>query len=473
MAINRIYHLDDDPFYGEEFRETLTKAKGHSFQVTTCLTAEELFAAIDEETGPCLIVLDINIGQSSVSGDRLVQKLKQEIPRAIIMMCSDMNDPETVRRCLDLGADDFIFKGLDEGDLVERLAATFAFFQTDRNKDHKPKHFVSSTLDQIKARIPRIINSAISSVHIFGESGTGKELVSELFEEALPSGVPFNRIHCGAIAPTLLESELFGHVKGAFTGASANKVGLIEQANGGWIFLDEVATLTSSAQVALLRVLDNQTIRPVGAAKEKPVAIRILSATNESLPELVEQGRFRMDLWQRLCEATIELAPLRDRMDEFDALVQHFCKTMTLGPFHISAGALDILKRYTWRHGNIRELRNCLRAMTEGAMNKILAPAAIPKHIWESIGEQGRPQRQDDNTIVIPLHSGEHQDYEQLSQILLVELIRVIFSQKGAMSIRQLSQAIAIPRSTLGNRLHKLVQEGHIEDAELKTILKM
>ena len=152
--------------------------------------------------------------------------------------------------------------------------------------------------------------------------------------------------------------------------------------------LDEVATLSSPAQVALLRALENQEIRPVGASKEKKVEVRIISATNESLAQLVEQGKFRADLWQRLCEATIELPPLRDRMEELPTIVNHFCSQMNYGPYSITQEAMSLLKEYDWRRGNIRELRNCLRAMTEGAIEGVLSPASIPKHIWRSIHRQ-------------------------------------------------------------------------------------
>ena len=384
MASISVYHLDDDPFYGEQFKETLLAHTQEDLNIQTFLESSDLLKAIEKESDSCVVVLDIHMGEGAQQGDELVKAIRQNNPRAIIIMCSELNDPETVRHCLSIGADDFLFKGLDEHGLANRIVTAFKFFKNTRSDDSQ-LNFPSTTLSNIEKRIPNIINSAISSVHIYGESGSGKELVSELFEKSLDDNIPFNRIHCGAIAPTLLESELFGHTKGAFTGANTSKVGLIEQANGGWIFLDEVATLSPSAQIALLRVLDNQTIRPVGASKEKEVEIRVLSATNESLPYLVEQGKFRLDLWQRLCEATIELPPLRERMDEFEQLVDYFCKSMAMGPFEVAPSALDILKRYDWKNGNIRELRNCLRAMTEGAINKLLTPASIPSHIWKTI----------------------------------------------------------------------------------------
>jgi DNA-binding NtrC family response regulator len=317
---------------------------------------------------------------------------------------------------------------------------------------------VGATMERIARRIPLILDSAISAIFIGGESGTGKEVVADLIGSALPPETPFIKVNCGAIAPTLLESELFGHVKGAFTGASADKRGLLEAASGGWIFLDEVATLSPSAQVALLRVLENHTMLRVGSTKPVHLDLRVLSATNEPLETLVAEGKFRADLWQRLRETEINLPPLRQRPDEIPALVERFCNKMNGGPYTVSGPAMAVLTSASWRAGNIRELRNCLRAMTEMHVNKLLTPLSIPERLWEDIGEKPETQTQDqaepkpqvllddseDNGIVIPWTYDDKQTYDHLTDLLLLTLTRKVASRNGRLSLRSLAQTIGM-----------------------------
>ncbi len=470
-----LYHLDDDPFYLEELRDKLL-SHNNEMEVYSFTSYRDFLKALKPHDAQVVAVLDINLHEGEMNGQQLVAKIRSQYQDLIIMMCSDLNDPETVSQSLAWGADDFIFKGMDESSLIHHINSLCEYRSnnTQPQYPHQATRFETSSIARIKERIPRIINSAITAVHVHGESGTGKEYVSELFEQTLPPNTPFNRIHCGAISPHLLESELFGHIKGSFTGATTNKRGLIEQADGGWIFLDEVATLSPPAQVALLRVLENQQIRPVGASQEKKVDIRIISATNESLTRLVEQGKFRADLWQRLCEATIELLPLRERMDEFPSIIQYFCNQMNFGPYTITPGTLKLLMQYDWRKGNIRELRNCLRAMTEGAINKTLTPAAIPKHIWQAINPQNPPtvENRTDEMLAIPL-SKNPSSYEYLCQLLLAKLIRHHVKKQGPMSVRQLASALNMPRSTLGTHIKKLKDNSVLNSEEASTLFKI
>jgi DNA-binding NtrC family response regulator len=190
--------------------------------------------------------------------------------------------------------------------------------------------------------------------------------------------VPFVTVNCAALAPTLLEAELFGAVRGAYTGAQTDRRGVFEAAHRGWLFLDEVACLTTTAQAALLRAVENQEIVRVGDTRPIKVNVRILSATNEDLGALVAAGRFRRDLWQRLCETTLILPPLSARRQEIPELIDHLARELPGGPFEVTPVAKRLLADLDWRDGNIRQLRNCLRAMTEHQTNGILCPQAIP-----------------------------------------------------------------------------------------------
>jgi two-component system response regulator PilR (NtrC family) len=203
-----------------------------------------------------------------------------------------------------------------------------------------------------------------STVLIYGESGTGKELVARAIHACSPrGGDPFVSINCGAFPETLLESELFGYVKGAFTGASQNKHGLFEVANGGTIFLDEISEMSVSMQVKLLRVLQERSIRPVGGAQESSIDVRVIAATNKDLRQMVAAGTFREDLYYRVSVIPIQVPPLRERREDVEMLAVHFLKKYAAAAQksiqRIDAPSLAVLRQYAWP-GNVRELENTI-----------------------------------------------------------------------------------------------------------------
>ena len=433
---------------------------------------------------PDLVILDIHVNDPEFTGITLTRETRQSAPDTVILMCSSADDLRTIADCLNADADDFISKMSDKGELSLRVYNSYRLATMKRGVNFTAQPVdkdiprpVGATMERIARRIPLILDSAISAIFIGGESGTGKEVVAP--------ETPFIKVNCGAIAPTLLESELFGHVKGAFTGASADKRGLLEAASGGWIFLDEVATLSPSAQVALLRVLENHTMLRVGSTKPVHLDLRVLSATNEPLETLVAEGKFRADLWQRLRETEINLPPLRQRPDEIPALVERFCNKMNGGPYTVSGPAMAVLTSASWRAGNIRELRNCLRAMTEMHVNKLLTPLSIPERLWEDIGEKPETQTQDqaepkpqvllddseDNGIVIPWTYDDKQTYDHLTDLLLLTLTRKVASRNGRLSLRSLAQTIGMSRSTLSSRLKNLVHRNLISTTELSQLV--
>lgn len=218
---------------------------------------------------------------------------------------------------------------------------------------------LSPVMDLIKKVAPLPV-----SVMISGESGTGKELIARAIHDlSRRRNKPFITINCGAIPEGLLESELFGHHKGAFTGASSNYLGYFEQAHGGTIFLDEVGELPLRAQVKFLRILEDRIVEPLGSARRIPVDVRVLAATNRDLEKDVQAGTFRMDLWHRLRAMRIHLPPLRERSQDIPALSQYFlnsaCKKFDLPPHKLAKGEMDILCQGAWS-GNVRELKNTL-----------------------------------------------------------------------------------------------------------------
>lgn len=492
----RVVHLDDDPFELERVQNALEKhALDCSFKVESVATVDAYKARLELPPLPDVVILDIHVGDDGSTGINLADLTRRLSPKTVILMCSTADDISTIADCLNAGADDFISKQSDKGELSLRVYNSYRLAKLKMGgdaasgaADKAAGRPVGATMEKVSRRVPLIIESAITAVFIRGESGTGKEVVADQFGSHLPSSQSFVKVNCGAIAPTLLESELFGHVKGAFTGATADKRGLLEAASGGWIFLDEVATLSASAQVALLRVLENQEVLRVGATKPVSINVRVLSATNEPMEKLVKAGKFRADLWQRLRETEIVLPPLRERPGEIKALIEHFCRTMPGGPYTVSGPVMEVLTNFAWKEGNIRELRNCLRAMTEMHINKMLTPLGIPERIWEELGD--KPGVQDDEVetpsgaspgaaagasagpeLTIRWSPGDELNFEMMSDLLLIELTRKLYREKGKLSLRGLAQAIGMSRSTLSTRLKGIVQRNLIDLADLSRMV--
>lgn len=481
--ILKILHLDDDLLYLEQFAGILAKKSDVASFAVDSVSEVADFIRLLEDTAPNIVVLDINLGEE-LDGRSIASLTKKKHPGCVVLMCSDHKGPVTVSKCFQAGADDFIFKGGDEAELAIRLVGAWTLRKQPAplaSSRSLPKT-AGKMMADVSTRVSRIINSAISAVHVRGESGTGKELISELIDSLSPKGTPFVKVNCGAISPTLIESELFGYVKGAFTGANADKRGLLEEADGGWIFLDEVATLSTSVQIALLRVLESGAIRKVGGTSEKKIKLRVLSATNESIEQMIKDGRFRPDLWQRLCEATIELKPLRERMEELPELVAHFCKNMTNGPYHLSASALDLLQAYDWREGNVRELRNCLRAMTELAVNSVLPPLSLPKWFWEKVGENDEDEKEElaagtvrdqsgSRSLTINWEHAHYPSFDSMMNLMLLQLVKTEFGKRGKISMRQLGKIIGMPKTTLSTRLRYLVTEQFVSMEDLSRMV--
>jgi two-component system, NtrC family, response regulator PilR len=280
---------------------------------------------------------------------------------------------ESAVRALKLGAFDFVSKPLDLGVLRKLVGSAIrlgALNDGSATASRRGPGLLgsSASMQQLREMIGRVARSQ-APVYIFGESGTGKELVARLIHQsgARAEG-PFVPVNCGAIPTELMESELFGHKRGSFTGAVADKKGLIQSAEGGTLFLDEVADLPLHMQVKLLRVVQEKTMRPIGEAREERVDVRILSATHRNLTELVATGRFREDLFYRINVIELRVPPLRERSSDIpdlaNSILERMCRRMKLEPPAISQEAMQALQGYGFP-GNVRELENIIeRALT-------------------------------------------------------------------------------------------------------------
>lgn len=320
-----------------------------------------------------LLITDIKMPQTD--GIEVLRFARQSSPDTSVILITAVEDYEAAVQAVKGGAFDYIHKGpglLEELKLaVGRALETLVLqrenlaFKRDAASRNSLENFIGSStvIEKLKNTI-RTVAPTASTVLIYGESGTGKELVARAVHAcSTRSTEPFVSINCGAFPETLLESELFGYVKGAFTGASQNKRGLFEVASGGTIFLDEIGEMSLSMQVKLLRVLQERTIRPVGGTQETPVDVRVIAATNRDLREMITNGTFREDLYYRVSVIPIQVPALRERRDDIELLANHFLKKYSAAAqksiLRISQESLDALKAFEWP-GNVRQLENTI-----------------------------------------------------------------------------------------------------------------
>ena len=304
------------------------------------------------------------------NGLNLVEWIQGNRPQLPVAVITAHGNVESAVRALKLGAFDFISKPLDLAALRKLISATLKLADNLEATGVLPKIRLlgqSPAMDSLRDMIDKVARSQ-APVHIYGESGTGKELVAHLIHDtSARRDAPFVPVNCGAIPSELMESELFGHKKGSFTGAVSDKQGLIQSAEGGTLFLDEIADLPLHMQVKLLRVIQQKTVRPVGESKEIPVDVRILSATHKNLSQMVSEGKFREDLYYRVNVIEMRVPALRERDDDIGELTTAILKRQSkqLGQtLRITPAAQDALTQYHFP-GNVRELENILeRAAT-------------------------------------------------------------------------------------------------------------
>ena len=339
-----------------------------------------------------LIISDVKM--PDMGGIELLRAARDVQPDVAVVMMTAFATVETAREAFKLGADDFVQKPFDVDELkliVEKALERLQLLQ--ENRAFKRAQRERGRLDQIIGRSARMqavyqmietVAPVQSTVLITGESGTGKELVARAIHNLSPrADKPFMPINCGAFTETLLESELFGYVRGAFTGATANRKGLFEAAEKGTLFLDEVGEMSPTMQVKLLRVLQERKVRPVGAHDETAIDTRVIAATNRDLAAMVKQGSFREDLYYRISVIPVELPPLRERREDIADLLEHFIQKFcaqtgrTLG---VSDRAVELLERYAWP-GNVRELEHTIERAVALERTDVIQPESLPQSV--------------------------------------------------------------------------------------------
>lgn len=349
--------IDDEPDIRELLALTLERMQIRTTLAEDVAGAQALLGS--QSFDLCLTDMRLPDGD----GLDLVNWMQTHAPGVPVAVITAHGNVETAVQALKLGAFDFISKPLDLGNL--RSIVENALKLGDERDDGGVRLLGNSPpMRELRELIERVARSQ-APVHICGESGTGKELVARLIHDSGPrADSPFVPVNCGAIPAELMESEFFGHRKGAFTGAIHDKAGLVQSANGGTLFLDEIADLPLSMQVKLLRVIQEQTVRPVGAAREESVNVRILSATHRNLSDMVAAGTFREDLYYRINVIELRVPALRERGDDVLLLAEHTLQKLGADRDSLDPGAREQLRQYRFP-GNVRELENLLeRAVT-------------------------------------------------------------------------------------------------------------
>src|ERR1700723_2981442 len=356
-------------------RLCMTVGQGLGYICAEAETAESALEAL-EMNPPDLIVTDLKL--PSLSGTDLLRKTKELLPRTEVAIMTGHGSIETAVDAMRQGAYGYIEKpfGVERlRQLLQRMAekvrlVTENQFLRERVNTETQFEGIVGTSAKIQDVVPMIsrLKETRTPVLITGESGTGKELVAHAIHYRGPlAQMPFVAVDCGSLVPTLMESELFGHEKGSFTGALKSKPGLFHAANGGTIFLDEIGELPLEMQAKLLRVLQEKEVRPVGSNDRINVDVRVMAATNRDLESAYRAGTFRKDLYFRLNVVTVHIPPLRERRSDIPMLVHHFLNRYAPdGHLQVTAAAMKSLLQYDWP-GNVRELENCVeRAVALG-----------------------------------------------------------------------------------------------------------
>jgi len=442
----RLLIVDDDPVALDLLREVLSK---ESYEVASALSAEEAISQGIENIFD-VIITDVRMGEKD--GMDVLRSFKKTSPETAVIMITAFGSIDTAIEAIREGAFDYISKPfkLEEIKITvrraleqRRLLRENQYYRQELLEKYQFKNVIGRTpqMFQVYKTIARVADTK-STILLYGERGTGKELVARsIHYNSQRSDRPFVTVDCASLVETLMESELFGHVRGAFTGALQAKRGLFEEADGGTLFLDEVGNLSLSTQAKLLRFLQEYEIKRVGGTENIKVDVRVIAATNQFLEPLIKSGNFREDLFDRLNVVPISLPPLREKKEDIPLLIIHFLQKSSEENrkqiSYISPEALDILTQYSWP-GNVRELRHTIERAVVLSTQPIILPEDLPKKMLEEVkGEE----------IQFP---------EELLPLREVErryVLKVLRETKG--NKKKASEILGIDRTTLYRILEK------------------
>ncbi len=447
---NRVLVIDDEGGVRDALRQVL---EYEGWQVKTAASGGEGIT-VYPEFRPHVVLLDVKM--AGLDGLETLSRLRDLEPPATVVMISGHGTISTAVQATQRGAFDFIEKPLDTDRLLVTLRnALQQSALAGENRELRrvvdtryPMVGTSPALEEVRALIGRV-GPTNARVLIRGENGSGKELVARALHESSPRRErAFIEVNCAAIPTELIESELFGHMKGSFTGAFTDRAGKFELADGGTLFLDEIGDMSLSAQAKMLRVLQEGVVTRIGAPKSVQVDVRVLAATNKFLDDEIAGGRFREDLYHRINVIPIEVPPLRERLEDVPALVEHFVATLSVGagvaPRTFTPEAVRALQRRTWP-GNVRELRNAVERLLILAVGKQITAADVERLLPSPEGNGG---------VDLSPEVGRAPTFETFKQdaeraFLLSKL------REHAWNVAETARALDMPRSNLYKKIEK------------------
>ena len=446
--------VDDDPVFLDLLKEVLTK---EGYEVTVALGGGEAIAKGMENPFD-IVITDVRMEDKD--GMEVLRAFKKHSPETTVIMITAFGSIETAIEAVREGAFDYISKPFKMDEMTftlrraleqRRLLQENRFYRRELLTKYQFKNVIGQTpaMVQVYKTIAKIADTK-STVLLYGESGTGKELVARSIHYNSPRNQrPFIPVDCASLVETLLETELFGHVRGAFTGAVSAKKGLFEEADGGTLFLDELANITLSMQTKLLRFLQEHEIKRVGGTESLKVDVRIIAATNQQLEPLVREGKFREDLFYRLNVVTITLPPLRERREDIPLLANHFFQKFSeeykKAISHISPEALEILTQYSWP-GNVRELENTIERAVILSVHPIILPEDLPQKLLDIVPDK----RLDDLKKRYPLMSDKLLSLKDVEKNYVLKVLKETKGNK-----KKAAEILGIERATLYRILEK------------------
>ncbi|MCB1215240.1 MAG: sigma-54-dependent Fis family transcriptional regulator [Deltaproteobacteria bacterium] len=449
-VVYSILIVDDDLV----FRQSLSVGlKKYGFQVLQAATGQEGLISLSQNKVDCVL---LDLGLPDESGLDLVVKIKTQYPYLPVIMVSASGETGDIVEAMKLGASDYLKKPINYNELNEKLKTQLEFVkfkqtEAELESPSDPLKKLLGTSIQCKLLVQEIskIANSDATVLLRGESGTGKSMVAEIIHQhSQRKNGPFVPLNCTAIPETLLESELFGHVKGAFTGAHRDRMGRFKSADGGTIFLDEIGEISTEIQVKLLRLLQGKEFEPVGSLKTIKVDVRIITATNRNLEQAIQEGKFREDLFYRLNVLPVFVPPLRERQEDISILAEHFIKnySKSLGKnFNpISNELKNFLMQYSWP-GNIRELQNV-------AERAVILASEPDLKVSDFKLDSHRSLSQNLEKPALKLINGGA-SFQSLKELEYQQLMGAIEESRG--NISQVAKRLGVARDTVYRRLKK------------------
>lgn len=468
----RVLVVEDERVLAKNFCEKLAS---HDFEAAAVHNGRDALTALGRFS-PDVVLLDLRL--PDMDGQAVLQKIKSESPSCAVIVVTAHGNERIAVDAIKNGAEEYLTKPVDLDELM-LVVARAAEHQQVRDNLHFLRHREeqASGLDSIlgaseatrnlKETIQRLTRTDVlnlsdpPTVLITGETGTGKDLVARAIHYHGPRrGRPFIHVNCTALPATLFESELFGHVRGAFTNAAQAKRGLFEVAHGGTIFLDEIGHLEADVQAKLLLALERREIRPVGGTDPRSINVHVIAATNRPLRAAVDSGEFRSDLYHRLRVVELHVEPLRNRLDDIEPLAGHFlaahCRRFGLKPKTLSRDAMTVLKRYNWP-GNVRELSHLIESTVLQVDGQQIEPGDLNLAGGSAMATDVQIQMTGGRTIALDFAKGEPK-LEEIEQAILA----AAFEYTGR-NLSRAARILGITREALRYRLNRFAEAGKSE----------